>query len=200
MKEWRSVPGFQNYQISIDTPEGICRSLNLYAHKAPIFLSNKPSIRDGRINWVLRKGGKSICKQAAKWIAITYPELVQNEWFPGAYIDHIDTNKLNNHPSNLRWVTVKENNNNPLSKKHKSESLKGRTFSDIKRKKLSITNKNNSYTSKPVKQYTKSGVLVALYPSINEAYRVTKIGASAISRCCRKYPKYKTAGGYVWTY
>lgn len=71
MKEWRSVPGFENYQISIDTPEGICRSLNLYAHKAPIFLSNKPSNRDGRISWVLRKGGKSICKQAAKWIAIT---------------------------------------------------------------------------------------------------------------------------------
>jgi hypothetical protein len=31
-------------------------------------------------------------------------------------IDHIDTNKLNNHASNLRWVTTKENMNNKITK------------------------------------------------------------------------------------
>lgn len=199
-ENWRNVPGFDNYQTSIDTPEGRCRSLNLYSHKTPIVLSNKPCKRDGRIKWILRKGGKSFCKQAARWIAITYPELVQNEYFEGAQIDHIDTNPLNNHPSNLRWVTPKENINNPLTKEHRSASLKGRTFSTATREKFSVANKNNRYTSKPVKQYTKTGELVATYPSINEAHRVTNISPTAISRCCRKYPKFKTAGGYVWTY
>lgn len=33
------------------------------------------------------------------------------------YIDHIDTNRTNNAVSNLRWVTAKENSNNPLTLK-----------------------------------------------------------------------------------
>ena len=36
-------------------------------------------------------------------------------------VDHIDTNKHNNKKENLRWVTYKENNDNPLTRKHQSE-------------------------------------------------------------------------------
>ena len=39
-------------------------------------------------------------------------------------VDHIDTNPSNNHVNNLRWVTYKENCNNSLSLRHKSESQK----------------------------------------------------------------------------
>jgi hypothetical protein len=31
-------------------------------------------------------------------------------YFDGAWVDHIDNNPLNNHPSNLRWTTPLENN------------------------------------------------------------------------------------------
>ena len=31
-------------------------------------------------------------------------------------IDHIDGDRANNHADNLRWVTVKENQNNPITK------------------------------------------------------------------------------------
>ena len=46
-------------------------------------------------------------------------------YFEGADVDHIDTNPSNNHVSNLRWRTRKENCNNDLSKKHYSEAKKG---------------------------------------------------------------------------
>ena len=39
-------------------------------------------------------------------------------------IDHIDGNTRNNNVSNLRWVTYKENNNNPITRKHNSIARK----------------------------------------------------------------------------
>lgn len=87
-------------------------------------LSNNPDKR-GRIYWCLFKRCKGSTRQAAVWIALTFPELIQNEYFEGAEIDHIDTDRLNNRPSNLRWVTRKENANNPLTRLHNSESKKG---------------------------------------------------------------------------
>lgn len=43
----------------------------------------------------------------------------------GYEIDHINTIKTDNRLENLRCVTRKENANNPLTRKHKSESKKG---------------------------------------------------------------------------
>lgn len=146
MEEWRDVPGYEGkYQISISTKEGKCRSLNFHREKRVKELVNTVK-KDGYIYWGLRDGKKQIRWTAARWIALTYPELVQNEWFEGAEIDHIDTDRINNQPSNLRWVTPKENTNNPFTLKHISETHKGENcywygkhLSDEHKKKLSTS-------------------------------------------------------------
>lgn len=182
---WRPVPGYENYEISIDTPEGKCRAVNYMRRGIVVELANYFNETTGRIGWRLWKDGKSKYSQAAKWIALTYPELVEGEWFLGAEIDHIDTNRLNNHPSNLRWVTQKENQNNPKSLKNRSEAHKG-------------IHNNRKDISKPVEQYTLDGVLVKTYPSTHEAARQTGYIATNIAACCRG--ESRTSHNFVWKY
>ena len=43
---------------------------------------------------------------------------LSESYFEGAEIDHINTDRTNNHVNNLRWCTSKENSNNELTKKH----------------------------------------------------------------------------------
>lgn len=147
-------------------------------------LKNKVE-KNGYIFWDLKFNGKRCRWQLARWVALTFPELVQNEYFEGAEIDHIDTDRLNNHPSNLRWVDRVGQMNNPLTKEHKSESLKGKCL-------------NHPSLSKPVNQYSLEGQFIAHYESASEASRKTGIRQGNISSCCRG--ERKTAGHYRWTY
>ena len=52
-------------------------------------------------------------------------------------IDHINTDPLDNRAENLRWVTHKENCNNPLTRNHYSEANIGRHHSEEAKRKIS---------------------------------------------------------------
>lgn len=199
MEEWRDVPGFRGYyKININTKEGKCNSYHngKHGYGKPHLLSNK--IRNGkdRVFWNLTLDGKQYLQQAARWIALTYPELVTNEYFEGAIIDHIDGDPTNNSPENLRWTDHKGNSNNPVSKTKMSNSQKGRVITDETRKILSEKIKDN--TGKWVVQLSLDNEILHFYRSSLQAERKTGVHQSGISLCC--LGKQKTAGGYLWKY
>ena len=73
-------------------------------------------------------------------------------------VDHIDTNTSNNDVSNLRWVTRKENMNNPLTKKHMSECKKGYFHSEESKKKMSEAQKGKKFTDEHKKNISLSKI------------------------------------------
>ena len=199
MEKWRKIEGIDNYDFSFNGSTALCRS-----GLTGKLLSNNPG-KNKYIAWGLIVNGERIHKQAARWIALAFPELVQNEYFEGAVIDHIDTDTMNNHPSNLRWVSAKGNMNNPLTKEHIREQkvgnnnpMYGKELTDEHKRKIATAMTNNPLKSYIAEQYSKEGNLLCTYLSIHEAGRQTGISFQHIAACISG--KRKTAGGFVWRY
>lgn len=104
-------------------------------------------------------------------------------------IDHINAIRTDNRAENLRWVTRKENQQNPISRNNKSI---------VKRGKLCYWFGKQSATRKAVCQFTKDNIFVARFDCMMDATKETGIDTGSISMCCNN--KRKSAGGYKWKY
>lgn len=80
--------------------------------------------------------------------------------------DHINTDTTNNQVSNLRWVTAKENHNNPLTRKNHSESQKGKKVSDETRRKISEAMKGKTLSEQHRRKISRPNSIHQIYARI----------------------------------
>jgi len=97
-------------------------------------------------------------------------------------INHKDGNRWNNFKDNLEWMTQSEN----ITHSHNELEREFTAYGE---------NHNNSMS---ISQYTKKGVLINVYGSVNEAGRQLSIDFSNIAKCGRG--ERKSVGGFIWKY
>lgn len=188
---WKDIDGYNGlYQVSnlgrVKSLEKKCLSRNgKYRVNKEKILKLYTNSKDGYIRVGLWKNNKHHSFTLHKIVAQTFIDNYDNK----PCIDHINGDRTDNRVENLRWVTHKENNNNPITKKRHSTNHP-KVF-------LGILGKNNP-SSIPVLQFTKDGELVKKWDCIRDIQRELNIGNSGITKCCKG--KCKTAGGYIWKY
>lgn len=98
------------------------------------------------------------------------------------FVDHIVpiSNGGTNNPSNLRWVTAKENSNNPFTSSNQSNAQR-----------------NNPLKSFKVHQITKDGEVFRVWESVGECAR-NGYNKGHVAACCRG--EQRTHKGYIWRY
>ena len=188
---WKPVVGYEGlYECS---NLGNIRSLN-YRRTNTIKTLSLSLSKDGYIKVHLWKNCKGKVLAVHRLVAEAFLPNPNNK----PQIDHINTDKtlntvwlnedgsVNYEKTNLRWVTKKENINNPLTIKHLSETK--------------IGNENAKSIYRAVLQYTKDGKLIKEWASMNSAARELKISRSGICDCCNGRNRVKSYGGYVWRY
>lgn len=103
-------------------------------------------------------------------------------------IDHINTDPTDNRVGNLRWVTHKENSNNPITLSNMSNARKG---------KPGLKGDKNKY-SKKVLQFDLKGNFIKEWDCLHQIEETIGLSHTQVSRCCNG--KYKTSGGFVWKF
>jgi hypothetical protein len=165
-EEIRDVVGFEgNYSIT--------ESGKLYSHKKKRYVStcNKTC---GYLFRDLYKDGKRRKFLIHRLVAQAFVPNPENK----PEVNHKDGHKLNNHYTNLEWVTKSENH------KHACWELGHGRF--------------GGKASKPVVQKTLDGEVLATYPSIKEASRSTGLWSVSIGAVANG--KQRKTGGYVFEF
>ena len=169
MENWKFINA--NYEVS---DKGNIKSVN-YRGTGKSAIRKQSISKNGYMRVILSDNGKNKTYFVHRLVAAAFIPNPENK----PCIDHIDGNRANNHADNLRWVTVKENQNNPITKSKW------------------IGKKANPHHEKAVEQI-KNGIVVNVFVSIQEAARKGNFSATAI---CKVYKgKGNLHKGYKWRY
>jgi hypothetical protein len=191
-EEWRDVVGWEGlYQVS-----NLGRIKGL--PKVTSFGCRTKSLSERILRPTISKRGYYVVSlsHCGKTRTLTIHRIIADAFIPNPEnkraIDHIDTNRLNNNLSNLRWCTDRENSNNPITLEKNRCNCKKMWVNGV------FDSRNNTHYRK-VAQYTRDGVLIKVWDSIKEASNQLGIDSSSISKVCLGVnPNRKTVGGYIW--
>ena len=213
-EEWRAVKDYEGlYEVS---NIGRIKSLN-YNGTGKEGLLKQQSNHKGYKTVMLRKDNKGKTFKVHRLVAEAFIPNPENK----PQIDHINCIRDDNRVENLRWVTGKENMENPLTKEkrhsketkkkisesHKSKNtpMYGKHHTEETKKKMSESHKGKVFTEEHRNKIGKSNSkmvycieLDKIFESATEASRELGIKQQGISCCC--ICKRKTAGGYHWRY
>lgn len=168
---WKDVPGFPGYQVS--------NAGRVKSFRSGIRILKQCNDGFGYPKVRIWGNGKGITIHVHKIVALAF--IPNPDGKPE--IDHINTIRTDNRVENLRWVTRKENTNNPVS------------ISNYK--KMTNIYTVNSRKRKPVCQIY-DGKIIAEFDSIRDAGRSTGIAHQLIVSVLRG--RSRVAGGYGWEY
>lgn len=173
---WKDIPGYEGlYQVS---NWGRVKSLNYHqTGRIQIMKPNKLK-KGGYLRIRLCKNGDSKRFLVHTLVALAFVPNPDPEH--KTQCNHINEITSDNRAVNLNWMTPKENTNWGT---HNERVAKANI---------------NGKCSKCVKQKTKDGELIRIWPSASEIERILGISQGHISWCC--LGKRKSAGGYLWEY
>ena len=194
---WKEIENYEGYQVS---NFGRVRSLDRYNSRGYWIKGCilKPIMdKKGYLTVGLSKNNQRKAFKVHRLVALHFIPNIENK----PEIDHINTIKTDNtvflnedgsvnyEKTNLRWVTKKENMNNPLTKT--KMQINARKHSKGK------YGKENP-ASKPIIQYDKDSNFIKEWNCITDVERKMGYSVSNISSCLRG--KSNTAYGYIWKY
>ena len=204
---WKDIAGYESYYQVSDM--GRVRSVDRYYNAT--YLRNNPVIlrkgillkqranRYGYLTVDLKRNSKGKTIPVHKLVAQSFIETVLGK----TCIDHINGDKTDNRVENLRWVTIKENQNNPITRKRLSECkigekhhFYGKKLSKEHSQKIGNANKNGK-CSIPIVQLDLDGNYINEFPSTNEVQRQLGLSHGNIWAAVKHN---RTAGGYRWIY
>lgn len=182
-EEWRDVVGYEGLYM-VSSFGRVCTLKETFFHNHPL---QYKKIMNQTLAKALGYYRVSLYNKNGKRKYVFVHRIVAEAFLSNSenrrYVDHIDTNRANNHINNLRWVTAKENSNNPLTVTKTKQSRSGMLTSRSRR----------------VAKCSMDGNLLYVYPSL--------FWASVNANCPYNRMRYivgynakHTLDGFKWMY
>ena len=194
IETFKDIPGYEGlYQVS---DYGCVRSLNYQGKKRIKYLKNaKDSCGYERID--LHRDGKRKTFSVHRLVWETFNGKIPD----GMEIDHINTVRDDNRLDNLRVVTHKENNANPITsdRVRKANRETHQLLAQDPKWREAHREATRKALSKPILQLDKTtGEVIREWECAADASIELGIKHANISACC--HGRCKSAGGFKWSF
>lgn len=182
---WIPIKNFEGLYSINEKGEVLSHSRKVTLYNGGWYTTNERILKP----YLTKKGYAAVDLGSARFVV---HRLVAQAFLPNPenkpQVNHIDGDKINNHVSNLEWVTNQEN----VQHAHDIGLIQ------MTEKKLQRLRDQNEKLKKKVAQYTLNGELINIYESVRYVHNNTDYKQSSVSKACRG--DLKTYKGFIWKY